>query len=187
MATYKPDNANDRQTAAAQARRALIEKFRNQPKADDPEVVARAMERKAVAEARDQRAADRQAERDAAAQRQREADAAEAARVLAAEAEQRRLEAVQAAEAAEAARLAQIESMAQEERVALLDEDKRRRAGPSRPHREVPQPAQARRSGDGRPRDGAQGGGRGPRPAGRRPPGRARCRGPAPAGGRRGR
>jgi len=91
---FKGSKFVDRQSASAEAKRALLAKFQSRPPADDPEIVARAAERKAVAEAREQRLAERRAER-----------AAEAAR-LAAERE--------AAAAADAARKREEEAAAQE-------------------------------------------------------------------------
>ena len=41
MPAFKPDNFNDRQAAATKAREAKLEKFKAQPKADDPAVLAR--------------------------------------------------------------------------------------------------------------------------------------------------
>ena len=72
----------DRQEAAAKARKAMSEKFLSRPKYDptDPAIVAREAERRKVLEAR----ADREVER---AKRKVEQEAAEAARKIANEAE----------------------------------------------------------------------------------------------------
>ncbi len=67
MAGFKDNNFNDRMTTAAKAREAVIEKFRQKPGLDDPAVQQRMAEQKAIAEARDVRAAQRRAEREAAA------------------------------------------------------------------------------------------------------------------------
>ena len=55
----KGSTFTDRRDEAAAAKRALIERFKARPAADDPAVVARAAERKAVAEARDARTVER--------------------------------------------------------------------------------------------------------------------------------
>ena len=96
----------DRQEAAAKARKAMAEKFLARPKYDpnDPAVLAREAERKRVLEAR----AEREIER---AKRKAEQEAAEAIRKAAEEAarqEQLRLEEIARAEA-EAARRAELE------------------------------------------------------------------------------
>ena len=53
----------DRQKTAAEARQALLAKFQSKPGKDDPAVVARENERKAVVEARNIRLAGREAEK----------------------------------------------------------------------------------------------------------------------------
>lgn len=85
--SFKDTFAN-RQTAAAEAKRKVLEKFRAQPGVNDPVVIARLAEQKAAGEARAirqaeaaQRAADKAAaiaaeKAEAAAQKQREAEAA---------------------------------------------------------------------------------------------------------------
>lgn len=86
---------NDRRTAAAEARKLLLKKFDSAPKADDPEVIAKRLEREAIAAAREARKAERErlakeeqdrklAEAEAVAQA-----AAAAAEALAAEANNR--------------------------------------------------------------------------------------------------
>lgn len=55
----KGSTFTDRQEAAAAAKQALVERFKSRPPADDPAVLARAAERKAIAEARDKRTAER--------------------------------------------------------------------------------------------------------------------------------
>ena len=92
----------DRQEAAAKARKAMAEKFLARPKYDpnDPAVIAREAERKRVLEAR----AEREVER---AKRKAEQEAADAARKAADEVarqEQLRLEEIARAEAEEARR-----------------------------------------------------------------------------------
>ena len=85
--SFKDTFAN-RQTAAAEAKRKVLEKFRAQPAADDPIVIARLAEQKAAGEARAirqaeaaKRAADKAAaiaaeKAEAAAQKLRDAEAA---------------------------------------------------------------------------------------------------------------
>lgn len=105
MAGYKGSTFTDRQLASAEARRAVLEKFRARPGPEDPAVQQRIAEQLAAAETRAARAAERrrakeaeaaraatieaerQAElaRQAALQRQRDAEAAAAALTRAAE------------------------------------------------------------------------------------------------------
>jgi hypothetical protein len=99
----------DRQEAAAKARKAMAEKFLSRPKYDpnDPSILAREAERKKILEAR----ADREVER---AKRKAEQEAAEAARKAAEEVarqEQLKLEEIarQEAEAAHRAELERVE------------------------------------------------------------------------------
>ncbi|MBE7211709.1 MAG: hypothetical protein INR65_11885 [Gluconacetobacter diazotrophicus] len=92
---FKGSKYTDRQSESADAKKALLAKFQSRPKADDPDVQARAAERRAVAEAR----AIRDDER-----RKRKAE--EAARKELERQEQLRLE----AERKEAERLAAIEA-----------------------------------------------------------------------------
>ncbi len=87
MPAFRLPNAADRLTAAANARKAMLEKFQARPAPDDPQVAERQQAMKAVAEAREKRFAERKAAREA-----------EAARVAA---EQAALKARQAAEAEE--------------------------------------------------------------------------------------
>lgn len=55
----KGSTFNDRRDEAAAAKRALVDRFKSRPAADDPAVQARAAERKAIAEARDIRTVER--------------------------------------------------------------------------------------------------------------------------------
>ena len=90
---FKDKSLTDRMSDKAAAKQAQLQKLRARPALDDPTVVARAAERKAVAEARAERQAARAlaAEQARIAQAEREA-AEEAARALAAErAEQERI------------------------------------------------------------------------------------------------
>ena len=91
---FKGDNFRDRATAAADARKAQLERFKAAPKADDPRLLALAAERQVIADAREVRNAERA--RLKAEQLVREAEearlrAVEEAR-LAAEAAQRAIE-----------------------------------------------------------------------------------------------
>ncbi|HJS88132.1 MAG TPA: DUF6481 family protein, partial [Acetobacteraceae bacterium] len=62
MSVYKDAKFTERLNAAAEARRAMLEKFRAKPGPDDPEVQRRQAELKAIAEAREARIAARKAE-----------------------------------------------------------------------------------------------------------------------------
>ena len=53
MSGFKGSKFTDRADAAAAAKKAMLEKFRAKPAPDDPAVLARAAERKAIAEARE--------------------------------------------------------------------------------------------------------------------------------------
>lgn len=102
----KRDDFNARREAADLARKAMIERFRAQPRVDDPTVQERLAAQRAAAEVREGVRAQRRAE----AELRAEAVAAEA----------RRVEAEQAAHRAEEARLAaeEIERQAEAERDA---------------------------------------------------------------------
>jgi hypothetical protein len=83
LSSYKDPDFHQRQSSAATAKKAMLEKFR--AKAEDPGMAERQAERAAVSEAREARAAKREA-----ARKQREAEKAEAvarAAEVAAEAE----------------------------------------------------------------------------------------------------
>ena len=62
-------NFDDRLSAAAAAKQALLERFRARPQPDDPAEIARQAALKAIADARDARAAERKAAKDAEAAR----------------------------------------------------------------------------------------------------------------------
>jgi hypothetical protein len=66
MKSFKGSGFADRLTAAAKAKRAQLDKFRAQPKADDPAVIDRSAARLAASAARDARVAERKAARQAA-------------------------------------------------------------------------------------------------------------------------
>lgn len=69
MSGYKEGKFSDRAATAAAAKKALVEKFKAKPPADDPAVLARQAERKAIAEARDVRAGERKVAKEAEAAR----------------------------------------------------------------------------------------------------------------------
>lgn len=94
MSGFREPGFADRQKAAAEARKNLLNKFKSQPAADDPAVLARAAERKVQAE---QREREREARQVAKAEQKRLEE--EAAREAALQAE-RDKEAAIAAEAA---------------------------------------------------------------------------------------
>jgi uncharacterized protein DUF6481 len=59
MREYKDQNRQERLERAAKAKQEILEKFRSRPAADDPAVLARAAERKAIADAREAREKER--------------------------------------------------------------------------------------------------------------------------------
>ena len=59
MAAFKGSTFKDRAEAAAAAKKALLEAFKTRPSPDDPAVLARQAERKAINEAREKRATER--------------------------------------------------------------------------------------------------------------------------------
>jgi Family of unknown function (DUF6481) len=81
-------NFDDRLSAAAAAKQALLDRFRARPGPDDPTEIARQAALKAISDARDARAAERKAAKEA-----------EAARLAAEEATRRKQEQVAAVEA----------------------------------------------------------------------------------------
>lgn len=95
----------ERRSDAAAAKKAMLHKLKSMPGPDDPAVIARRAERKAIAEAREARVAAKVA-------------AAEQARI-----EQAAREAAEAAERELAATQAELERIAQE---AALEEQKKR-------------------------------------------------------------
>jgi hypothetical protein len=92
MPAFKEKNFTDRLSTANAAKRAMLDKFRAQPKLDDPAVQERLAAQVALAKAREARIAERKAQRDA----ERLANEAEVARLAeeraAQEAEERRAE-----------------------------------------------------------------------------------------------
>ncbi|MET0941511.1 MAG: DUF6481 family protein [Mesorhizobium sp.] len=91
MAIYREKDVFERRNAASEAKKALLAKFNSRPSDDDPAVLARKAERKAILEARAIREAEKEKlkqerlAREAAERAKREA-AAEAARLAAEEA-----------------------------------------------------------------------------------------------------
>ncbi|MBB4196583.1 hypothetical protein CCR94_00775 [Rhodoblastus sphagnicola] len=113
MPAFKGASFQDRQKSTAEAKKALLEKFKARPAADDPAVVAREAERREIVAAREARAIERarqKAEDQAALEvRLKAAEAAREAESLA-EAERLRLEAEAAIQAKE---LLEIEKKAE--------------------------------------------------------------------------
>jgi hypothetical protein len=93
LAIYREKDIFERRNAANEAKKALLERFKAKPAADDPAVLAKQAERKAILEARAIREAEKarlkqeKLAREAAEKAEREA-AAEAARIAAEEAAQ---------------------------------------------------------------------------------------------------
>lgn len=118
MAIYREKDFSERRNAANEARKALLERFKAKPAADDPAVLARQAERKAILEAR----AIREAEKQKQKQERLAREAAEKAAREAAE-EAARLEAE-----AKAAAEAKIREAEENERIArvLADEAERK-------------------------------------------------------------
>jgi hypothetical protein len=81
MSGFKEPGFADRQKAAQQAKQKLLDKFRSQPGADDPEVLKRRAEREAIAASREKARLAREAEKVEQKRREAEAAAAEAARI----------------------------------------------------------------------------------------------------------
>ncbi|HBK05609.1 MAG TPA: hypothetical protein DDZ81_07060 [Acetobacteraceae bacterium] len=91
-------NFDDRISAAAAAKQALLERFRARPSPDDPAEIERQAALKAIADARDARAAERRAAKEAEAQRLAAEAAARKAAELAAAQEAKRQAALLEAE-----------------------------------------------------------------------------------------
>jgi hypothetical protein len=105
---FKDHKFSERQRASADAKTALLAKFKTRPALDDPEVLARQAERKAIAEAREIRMAERRKQREEEAARV----AAEQAAALAAEAVRKAELETAAKEAARQEALAKLEQKA---------------------------------------------------------------------------
>ena len=107
---YREKDIFERRAAANEAKKALLDRFKARPAADDPEVLARQAERKTILEAREQR----NKEKEQLRQEKLKRDAEERARLEAiAEAERKAAEEL----AREAARLREIE---ENERAATM-------------------------------------------------------------------
>ncbi|MBZ9742754.1 MULTISPECIES: DUF6481 family protein [unclassified Mesorhizobium] len=110
MAIYREKDIFERRNAATEAKKALLERFKSKPAADDPAVLARQAERKAILAAREIREAEKaklkqeKLAREAAEKAQREA-AAEAARIAAEEAAEAEAKVREAEETERIARL----------------------------------------------------------------------------------
>jgi hypothetical protein len=132
MQFRKFDDFNERRNAAADARKALVDKFKARPKPDDPAEIERQAKLKAIADAREARIQARIAEREAARKAEearieaerRAREIAEANRA----AEEARRQAETAARAAEEAARARSEAVDKNTRARLLDEEKKQRA-----------------------------------------------------------
>ena len=81
MSGFKEPGFADRQKAAQQAKKNLLNKFRAQPGPDDPEVAKRRAERHAVVARREQARLERETAKAEEKRRAEEAAAAEAARI----------------------------------------------------------------------------------------------------------
>ena len=81
MSGFKEVSFADRQKAAQQAKKDLLNKFRAQPGPDDPEVAKRRAEREAIAANRERVKQEREAAKAEEKRREEEAAAAEAARI----------------------------------------------------------------------------------------------------------
>jgi len=105
LALYREKDIFERRSAASEAKKALLERFKARPDPNDPEVLARRAERQAILEAREQRAREKERLRkereavEAAERARREAEAAERRRIeeerLAVEAKQREQEEIE--------------------------------------------------------------------------------------------
>ena len=95
MGAFDYRNFDDRKKNSASAKQMLLEKFKARPPADDPEMIAKAEARAAVARARDERTREREAARiaaeKAAAEEKRAREEAELAAQIAREEEETRL------------------------------------------------------------------------------------------------
>jgi hypothetical protein len=81
MSGFKEPGFTDRQKAALQAKQKLLDKFRAQPKPDDPEVLKRRAERQAIATNREKARLARETAKAEQKRQEEEAAAAEAARI----------------------------------------------------------------------------------------------------------
>ncbi|WP_375409282.1 DUF6481 family protein [uncultured Methylobacterium sp.] len=95
MGAFDYRNFDDRKKNSASAKQMLLEKFKARPPADDPEMIAKAEARAAIARAREERIREREAARiaaeKAAAEAKRAREEAELAAQIAREEEEARL------------------------------------------------------------------------------------------------
>lgn len=122
MSAFKGASFQDRQKSTAEAKKALLEKFKARPAADDPDVVARETQRREIVAAREARAAERdarlRAEADELARQEAEKHAALQARL---KAEEEAREAVSAVDAAQR----ELDAEAAVQAKALLELEKK--------------------------------------------------------------
>lgn len=98
MSAHKDDNFGNRLSAAANAKKAMLERFRARPSPNDPATLERQAARKAISDARDARIAERKAARAAEAARLADEEKAKIAEQAAQKAETLRGAATLAAE-----------------------------------------------------------------------------------------
>jgi hypothetical protein len=121
MQTHKADHLEGRLKAAANAKQAMLEKFRSRPAADDPAALELQAARVAVGVAREARASDRKLAREAEASRLAAEQATEAANQAVREAEG-------AARQAEEAARALVQAAEHQSRATALAAEKKERA-----------------------------------------------------------
>jgi hypothetical protein len=124
VAIYREKDFSERRTAAVEAKKALLERFKAKPTADDPAVIARQQERQAILAAREIR----EREKEKARQEKLAREAAE-------QAERERLAEIARKEAEEQARLeAEARAAEERERIALqlANEARKSRTGTRR-------------------------------------------------------
>jgi Family of unknown function (DUF6481) len=102
LTKFSFNNFADRQSSSAEARKALLNKFKNRPTDEDPVAVARKAEREAIVKARMEREAAKRADEERQAKLKAEQDARDAAERAAREAQ---LEAERAARIAARAQI----------------------------------------------------------------------------------
>jgi hypothetical protein len=112
MRTLKGTDFNDRTKNSDEAKKALLERFKARPAADDPEVLARQEERRRIIEAREIREAERRRLKEEEKARQE----AERLRLIAEEEARQAELAAEAAEAAERAKQELIEAKLERDR-----------------------------------------------------------------------
>ena len=112
MRTLKGTDFNDRSKNSLEAKKALLERFKSRPPADDPEVLARQEERRRIIEAREIRDAERRRLKEEEKARQE----AERLRLIAEEEARQAELAREAAEAAERAKQELIEAKLERDR-----------------------------------------------------------------------